>query len=105
MTDAAGNVTQYLYYTASPFAHLLQTATKPAGNSTSFEYYVNGQTARVSDSAGRSMRFFYLPLAGETLFIDQRGYTSTYYYNSAGKRDTPDQGGRELSGRQLHCGR
>ena len=84
VTDAAGNVTQYVYYTASPFAHRLQTTTKPAGNSTSYEYYVNGQTARVSDSAGRNMRFFYLPFAGETLFIDPRGFTSTFYFNTLG---------------------
>ena len=84
MTDAAGNTTKYAYYTASPFSHLLQTVTKPAGNSTSYEYFSTGQTARVSDSAGRNMRFFYLPLANETIFVDPRGYAASFYYNALG---------------------
>jgi len=84
VTDAAGNTTKYAYYAASPFTHLLQTVTKPAGNSTSYEYFSTGQTARVSDSAGRNMRFFYLPLAGETIFVDPRGYATSFYYNALG---------------------
>jgi RHS repeat-associated protein len=84
VTDPAGNVTQYSYY-AGDFAHLLQTVTKPAGNSTSFEYYVNRQTARISDSAGRNMRFLYLPLDNQTIFIDARGFASSYYFDALGE--------------------
>lgn len=84
VTDPAGNVTKYSYYTGD-FAHLLETVTKPAGNSTSFEYYVNRQTARISDSAGRNMRFLYLPLSDQTIFIDARGYASSYFYDALGE--------------------
>ena len=83
-TDPANNRTAYAYYTNNVFPHLLQTVTKPAGNSTSFEYYANKEMARVSDSAGRNMRFFYLPMHNETMFIDPRGFTGSYYYNAAG---------------------
>ena len=84
VSDPANNRTSYVYYTASPFLHLLQKVTKPAGNWTSFEYFANQQAARVSDSAGRNMRFFYLPMHNETMFVDPRGFTWSYYYNAIG---------------------
>jgi RHS repeat-associated protein len=85
VTDFAGNRTDYAYYRDSLFNHLLQKVTKPAGNSTSFEYYVNKQTARISDSAGRNMRFLYLPFSHQTIFIDARGFASSYYYDTLGE--------------------
>ncbi len=81
--DAGGNRTSYSYY-SGVFAHLLQTVTKPAGNSTSFEYYVNRQTARISDSAGRNMRLLYLPFSHQTIFIDARGFATSYFFNALG---------------------
>jgi len=84
VSDPANNRTDYAYYAAPPFLHLLQKVTKPAGNWTSFEYFANQQAARVSDSAGRNMRFFYLPLHNETMFVDPRGFTWSYYYNALG---------------------
>jgi RHS repeat-associated protein len=85
VTDPAGNRTAYTYYTDAVFAHLLQKVTKPAGNWTSFEYYVNRQTARISDSAGRNMRLLYLPFSHQTIFVDARGFASSYYYDQLGE--------------------
>ena len=95
VTDAAGNRTTYAYYTDTAFAHLLQTVTKPAGNWTGFEYYVNRQTARISDSAGRNMRFLYLPFSHQTIFIDARGFASSYYYDAARRSHASGEAGRQ----------
>ncbi len=84
VTDPAGNRTTYAYYGPGVSNRLLQQTTRPAGNWTAFEYYANGQTARISDSAGRNTRFLYLPLHGETIVVDTRGFTTSYYYNALG---------------------
>ena len=83
VTDVTGKNTNYTYG-AGIFANCLQKVTTPAGKTTTFEYYANRQVAGITEAGGRVMRLSYLPMRNETIFIDDRGFATSYFYNALG---------------------
>jgi RHS repeat-associated protein len=99
-TDTAGHKTTYGYAAGPVFPNGLTSLTTAAGKTTAWEYYENGEVATVIEAGGRKMHFFYLPMRNQTVYVDDRSYTTYYFYNALGnvtRMVLPDGNIRDLT--------
>ncbi len=83
--DASGAVTRYAYYADTYNAHNMKSVTDPEGNTTSWVYFADDKVFKILGPGGGEMQLFYLPFRNETVVVDERGQSTTYQYDSAGR--------------------
>ena len=76
--------TTYTYYDGLPLSHAMQTHVKPNGNSMTFEYYSNRKVFRHYNELDETMTFTYNIFRGETVVINERGYSTQYFFDKNG---------------------
>jgi RHS repeat-associated protein len=75
---------RYDYYTDTALGGLLRQVTEPNGGTSQFAYYANRRAYQVSDPDGFTYTYDFNLYRDRTGYIDERGNTTLYSYNSAG---------------------